>query len=157
MLVAKALAAHSILLTVLGVPAVYLHSLVGSPPDLEGMVTSRINRRINRAVLDADRLATELRDDPRRRAVFEGMRHLLDVRRRHEAFSPFGTQRVELLDDRVFAVLRGAGTADELRCVTNVTGRTVELPGVMGTDVLTGVRVEPLVLGPWQFAWVSPV
>ncbi len=33
---------------------------------------SRINRRINRAVLDADRLARELRDDPRRRAVFDG-------------------------------------------------------------------------------------
>ena len=64
----------------------------------------------------------ELSDDPRRRAVFAGMRHLLDVRRRHEAFSPFGTQQVECLDDRVFAVRRGAGTADELLCVTNVTG-----------------------------------
>ena len=71
-LVAKSLAAHSILFTVLGVPAVYLHSLVGSPPDLEGMVTSRINRRINRAVLDADRLDAELRDDPRRRGVLTG-------------------------------------------------------------------------------------
>ena len=67
-LAAKALAAHSILFAFLGVPAVYYHSLVGSPPDLEGMVTSRINRRINRAVLDADRLGAELREDPRRRA-----------------------------------------------------------------------------------------
>ncbi len=121
-LAAKALAAHSILFAFLGVPAVYYHSLVGSPPDLEGMVTSRINRRINRAVLDADRLRNELRDDPRRRGVFTGMRHLLDVRRKHEAFSPFGTQRVELIDDRVFALLRGAGTEAELLCVTNVTG-----------------------------------
>lgn len=153
---AKCLAAHSILLAFLGVPAVYYHSLVGSPPDLEGMVTSRINRRINRAVLDADRLAVELREDPRRRAIFDGMRHLLDVRRRHEAFSPFGTQRVERLDDRVFAVRRGEGTADELRCVTNVTGQTVTLPTVLGTDVLTGATTAPLVLGPWQSAWVRP-
>ena len=35
-LVAKTLAAHSILFTVLGVPAVYLHSLVGSPPRPRG-------------------------------------------------------------------------------------------------------------------------
>ena len=69
-LAAKALAAHSILFAFLGVPAVYYHSLVGSPPDLEGMVSSRINRRINRAVLDADRLGVELLEDPRRRAVF---------------------------------------------------------------------------------------
>ena len=152
---AKALAAHSILLAFLGVPAIYLHSLVGSPPDLEGMVTSRINRRINRAVLDADRLGPELRDDPRRRAVFEGLRHLLAVRREHEAFSPFGTQQVEELDDRVFALRRGADGADELLCVTNVTGQSVELP-VRGLDVLSGERAEPLVLGPWGYAWVRP-
>ena len=154
-LVAKALAAHSILLTVLGVPAVYLHSLVGSPPDLDGMVSSRINRRINRAVLDADRLAAELRDDPRRRGVLTGLTHLLDVRRRHDAFSPFGTQRVEHLDDRVFAVRRGEGTRGELLCVTNVTGEQVRL-AVGGSDVLTGAVVDPLVLGPWGAAWVRP-
>ena len=153
---AKSLAAHSILLSFLGVPAIYYHSLVGSPPDLEGMVSSRINRRINRAVLDADRLALELDHDPRRRAVFRGLLHLLDVRRQHEAFSPFGAQRVENLDDRVFAVVRGEGTGDELRCVTNVSGASVTLPGVVGTDVLTGLRVAPLVLGPWESAWVRP-
>ncbi len=153
---AKALAAHSILLSFLGIPALYYHSLVGSPPDLEGMVTSRINRRINRAVLDADRLAVELREDTRRRSVFEGLRHLLDVRRRHAAFDPFGTQRVERLDDRVFAVVRGEGTDDELRCITNVTGQPVRLDGVRGTDVLTGARAEPLELGPWASAWVRP-
>ena len=154
-LAAKALAAHSILFAFLGVPAIYYHSLVGSPPDLEGMVTSRINRRINRAVLDADRLAEELREDPRRRAVFSGMRQLLNVRGRHEAFSPFGTQHVEPLDDRVFAVRRGGGTGDELLCVTNVTGETITLPTVVGVDVLRDDDVEPLTLGPWGYAWVD--
>jgi glucosylglycerate phosphorylase len=152
---AKALAAHSILFAFLGVPAVYYHSLLGSPPDLEGMVTSRINRRINRAVLDADRLGQELHADPRRRAVFDGLRHLMDVRRRQVAFSPFGTQRIEHLDDRVFAVVRGEGTPDELVCATNVTGEEVPLP-LRGTDLLTGARVDPVVLGPWGYAWVRP-
>jgi glucosylglycerate phosphorylase len=63
---------------------------------------------------------------------------------------------VEVLDDRVFAVLRGEGSDDELRCLTNVTGETVQLDDVWGTDVLTGARVEPLVLGPWGSAWVRP-
>jgi glucosylglycerate phosphorylase len=153
---AKTLAAHSILFAFLGVPAVYYHSLVGSPPDLEGMVSSRINRRINRAVLDADRLARELREDPRRRRIFDGLRHLLDVRRGHKAFSPFGTQRVELLDDRVFALRRGEGTADELRCITNVSGDEVRLPDARGFDVLSDRLVDPLVLGPWQSAWLRP-
>jgi glucosylglycerate phosphorylase len=154
-LAAKALAAHSILFAFLGVPAIYLHSLVGSAPDRAGMQASQINRRINREVLDADRLDVELAEDQRRRAVFDGMRHLLDVRRRHEAFSPFGAQQVEHLDDRVFAVRRAAGTPHELLCVTNVTGERVPLLDVSGTDVLTGLDVVPLTLEPWGYAWVS--
>ncbi|MEJ7794993.1 MAG: alpha-amylase family glycosyl hydrolase [Nocardioides sp.] len=152
----KGLAAHSILFAFLGVPAVYYHSLVGSTPDHDGMVTSRINRRINREVLDADRLVHDLDHDPRRRAVFGGMRHLLDVRRRHEAFSPFGTQQVEYLDDRVFAVRRAAGTRHELLCVTNVSGDSVRVPDVAGHDVLTGTDVAALTLGPWGYAWLRP-
>ena len=154
-LAAKALAAHSILFAFLGVPAVYYHSLVGSPPDHEGMETSGIHRRINREVLDADELVRELAGDPRRRAVFAGMRRLLEVRRAQAAFSPFGTQQVEHLDDRVFAVRRGAGTPGELLCVTNVTAETVTLPGVAGYDELAGVD-GPLTLGPWGYAWLSP-
>ena len=69
--------------------------------------------------------------------------------------SPFGTQRVERLDDRVFAVRRGEGTDDELLCVTNVSDQPVTLP-VHGLDVLTGERVGPLVLAPWGYAWVRP-
>lgn len=101
--------------------------------------------------------ANDLEDDPRRRAVFRGLRHLLDVRRRHEAFSPFGTQQVALLDDRVLALRRAAGTPHALLCVTNVTSGTVTLPAVVGLDVLTGQECEPLVLGPWSYAWVRPL
>jgi sucrose phosphorylase len=88
--------------------------------------------------------------------VFEGLRHLLDVRRQHPAFDPFGTQRVERVDDRVFVVRRAEGSGDELRCVTNVTGDEVRLPDVTGTDVLTGRHTDSLVLGPWGMAWVRP-
>jgi sucrose phosphorylase len=151
---AKALAAHSILFAFIGVPAVYYHSLVGSSPDWEGMRNSGINRRINREILDFDVLTAGLRTDPRRRKVFEGMRHMLDVRRQHEAFSPYGTQRVEHLDDRVFALRRGLGGADEVLCLTNVTGEQVQLPSVVGVDLLSKRRCDPLVLGPWGVAWM---
>jgi sucrose phosphorylase len=152
----KALAAHSILVTFLGIPAIYYHSLVGSPPDHDGMVTSRINRRINREMLDADRLVAELAQNPRRRTIFSRLRAMLEERGRQPAFSPYGTQQVETLDPRVFAVRRGAGTTDELLCVTNVTGDEVPLPDVTGTDVLSGGVVAPLVLGPYGYAWVRP-
>lgn len=153
---ATALAAHSILLAVIGIPAIYYHSMFGSRPDHEGMQTTGISRRINRAVLDADALVEELHHDPRRMAVFGGLSAMLDVRRRHIAFSPFGTQEVEQHDDRVFVVRRGAGTPDELVCATNVTGEPVALRGIAGIDVLTGEAVGPLHLAPYGYAWVRP-
>jgi glycosidase len=152
--VASALAAHSILCSVVGVPAVYYHSLFGSGSDQEGMAASGINRRINRAVLDADELVAELGADGRRRQVFEGIGHLLRTRRRCPAFSPYGDQEVLDLDPRVFAVRRRGG-GQELTCVTNVTGEPVDLPQLAGEDVLTGSRHEKVALGPREYMWLQ--
>ena len=152
--VENALAAHSILFAVVGVPAVYYHSLFGSRSDQEGMEESGINRRINRAVLDADDLVAELATDGRRRRVFEGLARLLRTRARQPAFSPYGDQEVVDLDPRVFAVRRRAG-GQELLCVTNVTGEPVPLPEVAGRDVLTGASQEAPVLGPRSSLWLE--
>ena len=151
----RALAAHSILLAMIGVPAIYYHSLFGSTHDREGMESSGDNRRINRAVLDADQLVAELSGVPRRHIVFEGLRNLMAVRRAQPAFSPFASQRVEHLDPRVLAIRRAAGTADEVVAVTNVSGEPVDLPGVHGVDLVTGEPVAGLRLGPHEYAWIA--
>ncbi|HET9420983.1 MAG TPA: alpha-amylase family glycosyl hydrolase [Nocardioides sp.] len=153
---AKALAAHSILLAFLGIPAVYYHSLFGSGPDHEGMRATGINRRINRAVLDADRLVDELHHHPRRKAVFGGLAAMLETRRGQPAFSPYGTQQVEESDPRVLVLRRGAGTPDELVCATNVTEQAVVLDEIAGTDVITGREHHPLRLPPFGYAWIRP-
>ena len=153
---AKALAAHSVLLAFVGVPAIYYHSLFGSRSDVDGMEVTGINRRINREGLDADRLLVELERDERRRLVFSGMSRLLEVRRTSPAFSPYGPQRVEAWDDRVFVLRRAEGTDEELVCVTNVTAETVTLDRLRGLDLVTGTTVSPLVLGPYAYAWVRP-
>ena len=137
-------------------PAVYYHSLFGSGPDHEGMRTSGITRRINRARARRRRAAsTSCSTDPRRSAVFDGLRALLRSRRGQPALSPYGAQAVEAHDDRVLVLRRGAGTPDELVCVTNVTASRWCSTG-RGTDVLTGAEHRPLRLGPYGYAWLRP-
>jgi sucrose phosphorylase len=153
--VTRGLAAHAILLSMVGVPAVYYHSLLGSGQDSAGVVESGIARRINREVLDADVLTAELQSSPRRSGMLEGIRHLLAVRRTLPGFSPFADQRVERLDDRVVVLRRAAGTAHEVVAVINVSADVVHLPALSGTDVLTGTRHDDGVrVPPHGYAWL---
>ena len=152
--VARGLAAHAILLSLVGVPAIYYHSLLGSGQDRVGMEESDIARRINREVLDADQLADELVSSPRRSGLLEGLRHLLEVRRTLPGFSPFVDQSVVPLDDRVLAVRRAAGTASEITAVVNVSDEDVDLPTLSGTDAVTGSVHRGVKLGPYGYAWL---
>lgn len=152
----KAVAAHAILLSMLGVPAIYVHSLLGSASDLTGMDRTGLPRRVNRAALDADLLARDLRDDPRRRQTFTGIARLLRVRREHPAFDPFGEQRVHRLDSRIVAVERwDRGGRERLCCLVNVSAQQVAVPGLEGVDVLTGRECRGEVgLAPYGVAWI---
>jgi glycosidase len=152
---AKGLAAHSILCSVVGIPAIYYHSLFGSSNDRVGLEATGINRRINRETLDAEHLVHELATDERRSIVFDGIRHMLTVRGQHQAFSPYGPQSVERIDARVFVVRRAPGTDDEVLCIANVTDQQVELPTISGVDILTGRVYQGLALPAYGYAWIQ--
>lgn len=152
--VTRGLAAHAILLSVVGVPAIYYHSLLGSGQDAAGMAASGIARRINREVLDADRLARELETSPRRRGMLDGLTRLLEVRRGLPALSPFADQHVVDLDPSVFAVRRAAGTEHEVLALVNVGASPIELRGIRGVDAFTGADVDGIRLAPFGYAWI---
>lgn len=158
--VQRGLAAHSILLSLVGVPAIYYHSLLGSPHDVAGMQDSGIARRVNRGRLDADVLVAELApagaSPGRRAAIFGRIRHLLAVRSGQPAFDPFAPQRVEVLAGRALVVRRAAGTPDEVVAITNVSGEPVSLTGLSGTDLITGERRDDAVLPPYGYVWLRP-
>ncbi|MFV0428780.1 MAG: alpha-amylase family glycosyl hydrolase [Arachnia sp.] len=150
----RALAAHALLFSLAGVPAVYVHSLVGSSHDEKGMAASGINRRINRQQLQADALLAEIAHSPRRADIVQGLRTLLRVRAAHQQFGPWAPQEVVDLGAQTFAVRRGE-PGDTILAVVNVSGRPIDVPGPIGTDVLTGERVEGLRLDTDHYRWIK--
>lgn len=151
----RALAAHSILFSMVGVPAIYYHSLFGSSHDIDGMNSSGIPRRINREALDADELLTELRMSPRRHAIFTGLARMLRIRRAEPAFSPFADQEVVRIDDRVLALRRAGSSPDEVLSLTNVSAEPVVLQGLHGRDVLTDTVTDgEAALPPFGVLWL---
>lgn len=155
--VKKMLAAHSILLSVMGVPAIYYHSLLGSKNDYEGLEASGINRRINREKLEFGKITRELEENSRRKGIFQGLRKMIKVRQEQSAFSPYAPQTVVDLGSNVFALKRhNETTGDEVFFIVNVDAKPVTADiGFKGQDLLTGKEVDSVVtLEPYQFLWV---
>jgi sucrose phosphorylase len=147
------LASQAVMLTLAGVPGIYVHSLIGSENWTEGVALTGHNRSINRRKLDYATLVDELLDEGSlRHQVFEGYRRMLEARIHEPAFHPASPQRVVPTPHQVFCLIRGgaiedapgdggpaeAGTADSgaavgavaevpVVCVMNLSGDEVEV------------------------------
>jgi len=153
----KFLAAQSILLSFIGVPAIYYHSLLGSENDLQGMFSSGINRRINREKLDLDRLESELaQPDTLRANVYSQLANLLQIRKQQPAFSPSAKQQVLELGDGLFGLLRGEGK-QSVCFVVNLTAKAQPVSVAnQGCDLISGEEFsQNFTLQPYQFVWLT--
>lgn len=152
----KFMAANGILLSMVGVPAIYYHSLLGSTNDYKGLEESGINRRINREKLELERIEEELRSNERRAQIFNRLKDIIAIRKSEKAFSPYGNQSVLELGNEVFALVRTY--ADEkLTFVVNVTSHEKKiLSNINGRDLLTGEEIRgEITLKPYQFMWIK--
>ncbi|EAF2287955.1 alpha-amylase [Listeria monocytogenes] len=152
----KIIAAHSILLTLQGVPAIYYHSLLGSKNDLVGYEESGINRRINREKLEKNQLVHELETNTYRQTIFTSLKKLVQIRRNHTAFSPFATQEILDLGPDVFAIKRES----EEECIygiINVTSHNISKTlAFSGTNLLTNQPVaSELDLTAYEVVWIK--
>lgn len=157
------LASQSVMLALPGVPAVYIHSLVGSRNWQAGVAATGQNRTINREPLDVDVLMAELADPTHfRHQIFNSYCRMIRVRRRQPAFSPDAAATVLDLHPKVFAVSREC-TEQTVLALTNLSDSdlTVALPDVTHsgrwTDLIngTGFPVGPIRLPAYGFCWIQ--
>ena len=160
------LASQAIMLAVVGLPGIYVHSLLGSRNWLEGVQKSGQNRTINRYKFDLQELDSDLQNPVSLPAlVYKGYKQLLQARASSQAFHPHGAQLVFDLGEKVFALLRLS--ADGLRsalCIHNVSPESliIDLKQLKGQiypgkwkDLLNGGEYEHrLNLEPYQVVWL---
>lgn len=152
-LVDRFVAAHSILLSLAGVPLLYFHSLFGSRNWVEGAERAGRARVINRQRFALDEIEAELADPTSlRRQVLDRLLERIRVRSAEPAFHPAAAQTVVDGGDAFLALLRtpvdgGPGVL----CVHDVSGRPgrfrARVPGQVPrgarlTDLLDGSRHE---------------
>lgn len=115
-------AANAILLSVVGVPAIYYNTLLGSRNDYKGLEESGINRRINREKFEFDFLCDQLENDERRATIFNTISDMIKERKTMKAFDPYADQEVVDYGQNIFALVRHNKEENEkVMLLVNVT------------------------------------
>ena len=159
---ARMLAAQAIMLAMPGVPALYIHSLLGSRNDLQRVREHGHKRAINRSQLSVKALESALAD-PRsfRGRLFAGLSHMLRVRKSSPAFHPAGGFRILPLNGDVFAIARHSPDgALTVLALTSVSAEAMVLDtGLAGaaTDLLSGeiTDLAAVSLEPYGVCWLD--
>lgn len=157
----KFLAAETLLMSLQGVPGIYIHSLLGTRNDYYDETISGKPRKINRQQLELSYVEQQLTQNTNRRYIFDEMMRRLRIRRSEEAFSPSASQKVLFLNESTFSIERGEGQ-NHIFILINVTSKSeiVSVSGIAGIakDLLTGEQMkQDVVLAPYQCRWIKSV
>ncbi|MBE0670328.1 MAG: sugar phosphorylase [Anaerolineales bacterium] len=154
------IASQAIMLSLLGVPGIYFHSLFGSRGWVEGVKQTGRNRTINREKCQLDELQSELaNEDSLRAKVFTRYSQLLKARSSSPAFHPHGTQKILDVHPSVFAVERiSPGGEAHVLCLQNVGAQRIKCTTNYNSavDLFTNqtLQVSKITLEPYQTLWM---
>lgn len=155
------LAAETILLSMQGLPGIYIHSLLGSRNDYYGKSLSGIPRRINREKLNYADLEKALEGNSNRRKIFDEFILRLRIRGEHRAFAPDSAQEVQEMDERVFALKRICRESGEsIEVLVNISDSEVCIADlkIEGTNLLTGEKESgQVILKPYEAKWILDI
>ena len=163
------LCSQTIVMALEGVPAFYVHSLLATGNDHDGVDKTGVKRAINRHRWDYNDLRARL-DDPSsvQARVLAEMKARIKVRTAQPAFHPNATQFTLQLGEAIFGVWRQSAARDQsIFALHNVTDQPVEVPlisinlihGETWRDLLSGTDIDTsashLTLAPYQCLWIS--
>ncbi len=156
------LASQAVQFALPGIPATYIHSLLGSRNWNEGVRQTGRARTINREKLNADRVISELNDpESSRSEIFFPYVEMIKVRRKQPAFHPKAGFEILDIAPRVFGIVRRC-KEQTLYALTNISSKevTVSLSGHNAPsqvkDLITGkaFSTASFQLNPYQFVWL---
>ncbi len=152
-----------IMMALQGVPAIYIHSLLGTHNYQEGVRKTGENRSINRRQWNVKEIATYLKDKNNEHGqIFGQLTKMLKIRRSEKAFHPDASQTILNVSKKLFVIFRFNENADEaVLSVSNIKPETlsVKIKGFKGIckDLISGENVEQgsLKLEPYQTVWLK--
>lgn len=153
------LLAHSILLTIPGVPAVYVQSILGARNDVDGVAQAGHNRSINRKKYPISEIEAGLADENTlMHRTFEGIKDMIRVRKTQALFHPNVPMEVVDLGKEIFAIRRVDASGSSILVLHNLSDQPVSCDVAANWDILKDQPISgsaPIVLAPYEFRWLT--
>ncbi|WP_193176463.1 sugar phosphorylase [Oricola nitratireducens] len=163
------IASQTIMMGLEGIPAFYIHSLLGTGNDHAGVEKTGHNRAINRKRWDYPELRWYLDDPENEHArVLAAMKERIRIRARQPGFHPNATQFTLHFGEQLFGFWRQSLDRDQsIFAIHNVTKEEVSIPvmavnlitGMEWKDLLSGEAIDPsrgeITFAPYQCRWIS--
>ncbi len=153
-----------------GVPGIYFHNFTASRNNLKGVALTGRYRTINRKKWSFDALMDELNDpDSATYRIFNRLKELIQERRKHPAFDPFGKQIVYDAGNGLFCFeRRDHAGREKILVIANVTNQSNRVSAEdIGASIKPDQNYEDLLSGkiffengtgaisPYQVVWIK--
>ncbi|EAE6208118.1 sugar phosphorylase [Listeria innocua] len=154
------LVAHAVLMSIPGVPAVYVQSILGSRNDYSGVEATGHNRSINRKKYDLAEITAELEQaDSLRKETYDALTKLISTRKAESLFHPEIAMEVLESTAELFVVKRSSG-AESIILIHNLSEKEVHysLDSGVYTNLYTGSAVtgsDSIKLRGYEFCWLK--
>ena len=158
----KFLNAQAVLLAFKGVPAIYVHSILGSENYYEGVKITGMNRTINREKLEYGKITSELEDENGIRSrIYNRLKELIKARKGEKAFDPDAEQEIQNYGNEVFSFVRTSKDKEEkILIINNISDKEVslEIPYEIKRTVISEKSLTDknrVKLEPYGFTWLE--
>jgi len=158
---------YTIMLSLAGVPAFYIHSLFGSHNDYDLYNSTKQNRSLNRGKIEYTDIQS-LNGNTKNKAIFNELKKLIQIRKKQTAFYPNAVQFTLHLGNKLYGIWRQSlDKKQSIFCITNLTDTVtnislldINLAGFDNWhDLLSDIKVDDatkeIELAPYQTLWLT--
>lgn len=154
---------QTVMMTLQGMPALYIHSLLGTHNYYEGVKETGMNRTINRRKWQESEIYSLLNEDSSHFRILSELKKIMRIRKTQPAFHPNASQEIIDAGEKLFIVSRKAGELISISNFSNANqvldisrflpSSTKEIKNLISGKVYS-VDSKEIELSPYQTVWM---
>ena len=161
--------AYVIMMAMEGIPAIYIHNIIGTRNNYDLIKLGKEKRTINRSIWDANELYEKLDDKKSTNyKILKSFKKILKIRQKQPAFHPNATQFTLNLGNSIFGIWRqDRNRKQSIFSISNITHKHISFPledinlieNEFWYDLLSNESINyhaaSITMKPYQSLWIT--